>query len=319
MKDHYGRRINYMRISVTDLCNLRCVYCMPEEGVQKHLHKKNMSFEEIISLIKAGTQLGIDKIRLTGGEPLVRNGIVELVKAIGQIDGINDLTMTTNGILLPKYAKDLKNAGLNRVNISLDTFDEKKYHQITRWGNLDNVMAGIEAAMAVGMNPIKINTVLIKGFNDDEIEKFVNFTIENPVDVRFIELMPLGESSNYAQNKYLSNAEVLKQIPELMAVLEPEKTGPAEYYQVPGAKGRVGLINPISKHFCSECNRIRVTTDGKIKPCLHSDFEIDILKLREEGLTYLQILEKAIGAKPERHLLEDNEKQMVRNMNEIGG
>jgi cyclic pyranopterin phosphate synthase len=292
---------------------------MPEEGVQKHLHKKNMSFEEIISLIKAGTQLGIDKIRLTGGEPLVRNGIVELVKAIGQIDGINDLTMTTNGILLPKYAKDLKNAGLNRVNISLDTFDEKKYHQITRWGNLDNVMAGIEAAMAVGMNPIKINTVLIKGFNDDEIEKFVNFTIENPVDVRFIELMPLGESSNYAQNKYLSNVEVLKQIPELMAVLEPEKTGPAEYYQVPGAKGRVGLINPISKHFCSECNRIRVTTDGKIKPCLHSDFEIDILKLREEGLTYLQILEKAIGAKPERHLLEDNEKQMVRNMNEIGG
>lgn len=319
MKDHYGRRINYMRISVTDLCNLRCVYCMPEEGVQKHLHKTNMSFEEIISLVKAGTQVGIDKIRLTGGEPLVRNGIVELVQAVGQIEGIKDLAMTTNGILLPKYAKDLKNAGLNRVNISLDTFDEKKYHQITRWGNLDDVMAGIEAAMAVGMNPIKINTVLIKGFNDDEIEKFVNFTIENPVDVRFIELMPLGESSNYAQNKYLSNAEVLKQIPELMAVLEPEKTGPAEYYQVPGAKGRVGLINPISKHFCSECNRIRVTTDGKIKPCLHSDFEIDILKLREEGLTYLQILEKAIGAKPERHLLEDNEKQMVRNMNEIGG
>ncbi|MDK2905922.1 MAG: 3,8-cyclase [Eubacteriaceae bacterium] len=319
MKDHYGRRINYMRISVTDLCNLRCVYCMPEEGVQKHLHQKNMSFEEIIALIKAGTQLGIDKIRLTGGEPLVRNGIVELVQAIGQIEGIKDLTMTTNGILLPKYAKDLKNAGLNRVNISLDTFDEKKYHQITRWGKLGDVMAGIEAAMAVGMSPIKINTVLINGFNDDEIKKFVNFTIENPVDVRFIELMPLGESSNYAQNKYISNAEVLKAVPELLAVLEPEKTGPAEYYQLSGAKGRVGLINPISKHFCSECNRIRVTTDGKIKPCLHSDFEIDILKLREEGLTYLQILEKAIGAKPERHLLEDNEKQMVRNMNEIGG
>ncbi|WKY45622.1 GTP 3',8-cyclase MoaA [Eubacteriaceae bacterium ES2] len=319
MKDHYGRKINYMRISVTDLCNLRCVYCMPEEGIQKHQHQKNMSFEEIISLIKAGTQLGIDKIRLTGGEPMVRNGIVELVEAIGQIEGIRDLTMTTNGILLPKYAKDLKNAGLNRVNISLDTFDEKKYHQITRWGKLDDVMAGIEAALAVGMKPIKINTVLINGFNDDEIDQFVNFTIENPVDVRFIELMPLGESSNYAENKYLSNAEVLKRVPELMAVLEPEKTGPAEYYQLPGARGRVGLINPISKHFCSECNRIRVTTDGKIKPCLHSDNEIDILKLRDQGLTYLQILEKAIGAKPERHMLEDNEKQMVRNMNEIGG
>lgn len=319
MNDQYGRRINYMRISVTDLCNLRCVYCMPEEGVEKHIHKKNMSFEEIVSLIKAGTQLGINKIRLTGGEPLVRNGIVELVQAIGQIEGINDLTMTTNGILLPKYAQALKNAGLNRVNISLDTFDEEKYHQITRWGKLEDVMAGIEAAMAVGMHPIKINTVLIKGFNDDEIEKFVNFTIKNPVDVRFIELMPLGESSNYAQNQYLSNAEVLKRHPQLMPVIEPEKTGPAEYYQLPGAKGRVGLINPISKHFCSECNRIRVTTDGKIKPCLHSDYEIDIPKLKKEGLTDLQILEKAIGAKPERHLLENNEKQMVRNMNEIGG
>ncbi|WKY48645.1 GTP 3',8-cyclase MoaA [Eubacteriaceae bacterium ES3] len=319
MKDHYGRRINYMRISVTDLCNLRCVYCMPEEGVVKHPHHTNMSFEDILSLIKAGTKMGIDKIRLTGGEPLVRKGIVELVRAIGEIEGIKDLTMTTNGILLPKYAKDLKKAGLNRVNISLDTFDEEKYHQITRRGQLNEVMAGIDAAMKAGMSPIKINTVLIKGFNDDEISKFVNFTIDHPVDVRFIELMPLGDSSDYAQNQYLSNVEVLKEVPELVAVLEPDKTGPAEYYQLPGAQGRVGLINPISKHFCSNCNRIRVTTDGKIKPCLHSDYEIDILKLKKEGLTYLEILEQAIGAKPERHLLEDNEKQMIRNMNEIGG
>ena len=319
MKDHYGRKINYMRLSITDLCNLRCVYCMPEEGIEKRPHQKNMSFEEIVDLIKAGVAQGIDKIRLTGGEPLVRHGIVELVKEIGQIPGIDDLTMTTNGILLPKYAKDLRLAGLTRINISLDTFDPEKYHKITRWGHVEDVFAGIEAAKKAGLSPIKINVVLINGFNDDEIETFVNYTKENAVDVRFIELMPLGESSDFAENKYLSNDEVLKRIPELQPFVEAEKSGPAEYYQLPGARGRVGLINPISKHFCKECNRIRVTTDGKIKPCLHSDHEIDILALRKEDKTYEEILRQAIEDKPEKHHINENEKQLLRNMNEIGG
>ncbi|AFA48207.1 GTP 3',8-cyclase MoaA [Acetobacterium woodii] len=319
MKDHYGRKINYMRISITDLCNLRCVYCMPEEGVKKHPHQKNMSFEEIIDLIKAGVSLGVDKIRLTGGEPLVRHGIVDLVKQIGDIAGIKDLTMTTNGILLTKYAKELKAAGLNRVNISLDTFDAEKFHQITRWGHIEDVLSGIEAAKAVGMKPIKINTVLIKGFNDNEIETFVNYTKDEDVFVRFIELMPLGESSGFAENQYLSNNEVLKRMPQLTPVLDANKTGPAEYYQLPGAKGRVGLINPISKHFCSECNRIRITTDGKIKPCLHSDYEIDIIAHRKKGESYQQILLQAINEKPEKHHINDHEKQVLRNMNEIGG
>lgn len=319
MKDHYGRKINYMRLSITDLCNLRCVYCMPEEGIEKRPHQKNMSFEEIVDLIKAGVAQGIDKIRLTGGEPLVRHGIVELVKEIGQIPGIDDLTMTTNGILLPKYAKDLRLAGLTRINISLDTFDPEKYHKITRWGHVEDVFAGIEAAKKARLSPIKINVVLINGFNDDEIETFVNYTKENAVDVRFIELMPLGESSDFAENKYLSNDEVLKRIPELQPFVEAEKSGPAEYYQLPGARGRVGLINPISKHFCKECNRIRVTTDGKIKPCLHSDHEIDILALRKEGKTYEEILRQAIEDKPEKHHINENEKQLLRNMNEIGG
>lgn len=319
MKDHYGRKINYMRISITDLCNLRCVYCMPEEGIEKHPHQKNLSFEEILELVKAGVSLGVTKIRLTGGEPLVRHGIVDLVRRIGEISGIEDLTMTTNGILLPKYAKELKAAGLNRVNISLDTFDPEKYHQITRWGHLEDVLAGIRAAKDAGMAPIKINTVLIKGFNDNEIETFVNYTRDEPVDVRFIELMPLGESSSFAENKYLSNDEVLKRMPALMSLLKPDKTGPAEYYQLPGAKGRVGLINPISKHFCSECNRIRITTDGKIKPCLHSDYEIDLVALHQSGKTYQEILQQAIDEKPERHHIKEHEKQLLRNMNQIGG
>jgi len=319
MKDNYGRKINYMRISITDLCNLRCVYCMPEEGIEKHPHQKNLTFEEILDLIKAGVSLGVNKIRLTGGEPLVRHGIVDLVRQIGEIPGINDLTMTTNGILLPKYAKDLKEAGLNRVNISLDTFDPVKFHQITRCGNLEDVLAGLAAARDAGMDPIKINTVLIKGFNDDEIETFVNYTKDEAVDVRFIELMPLGESSDFAENKYLSNGEVLKRMPTLNPLLEPDKTGPAEYYQLPGAKGRVGLINPISKHFCSECNRIRVTTDGKIKPCLHSDYEIDLVELHKAGKTYKEILLQAINEKPEKHHISEHETQSLRNMNQIGG
>lgn len=319
MKDQYGRKINYMRLSITDLCNLRCVYCMPEEGIEKRHHVKNLSFEEMVDLVKAGVALGIDKIRLTGGEPLVRHGIVELVREIGEIPGIKDLTMTTNGILLPKYAKDLKAAGLNRVNISLDTFDPEKYHKITRWGHVEDVLAGIEAAKEAGLDPIKINVVLIKGFNDNEIETFVNYTKDNPVDVRFIELMPLGEGSDYAEHQYISNDEVLKRVPELQPFVEDEKSGPAEYYQLPGAKGHVGLINPISKHFCKECNRIRVTTDGKIKPCLHSDYEIDVLALRKEGKTYEEILLKAIKDKPEKHHIDENERQLLRNMNEIGG
>jgi cyclic pyranopterin phosphate synthase len=292
---------------------------MPETGIEKQEHHKILSFEEIVALVKAGVALGIDRIRLTGGEPLVRHGIVDLVKEIAKIPGINDLSLTTNGILLPKYAKDLKDAGLSRVNISLDTFDPKKYHDITRWGKIENVLAGIKAAQDAGLEPIKINVVLINGFNDNEIETFANYTKEHKVDIRFIELMPLGESIGYAENQYISNNEVLKRIPALVPVTETVKSGPAEYYKIPGAKGRVGLINPISNHFCSACNRIRVTADGKIKPCLHSDYEIDIHKLINEGKTYEEIISKAINEKPERHHIMEHENQHRRNMNQIGG
>ncbi|MEG0377563.1 MAG: GTP 3',8-cyclase MoaA [Eubacterium sp.] len=319
MKDDFGRKINYMRISITDLCNLRCIYCMPEDGVSKRTHRTNLSFEEIIDLVNAGVSLGIDKIRLTGGEPLVRRGVLDLVERIGQISGIRDFAMTTNGILLPEMAKDLKEAGLKRLNISLDTMNPEKYTKITRIGHLNQALDGIEAAKEAGFSPLKINIVLIKGFNDDEIERFVDFTRENPVEIRFIELMPLGESTQYAFGQYLSNDTVIERVPELQLLQGADSSGPAKRYRLPGAVGTVGLINPISHLFCSDCNRIRVTTDGKIKPCLHSDLELDIKKLKGEGLSYAEIVTLAIGAKPERHYIDQNETIKKRNMNEIGG
>ena len=193
MKDQYGREINYLRVSITDLCNLRCQYCMPESGVEKKEHSKILSFEEIIQIVNAAVELGINKIRITGGEPLVRKGVVSLIHSLSKIEGIKDLAMTTNGILLKEYAKDLKDAGLNRVNVSLDTLREDRYNTITRGGNIENVMEGLEAAMTVGLTPLKINTVVIKNFNDDEIMDFAQMTLNLPIDVRFIELMPIGQ------------------------------------------------------------------------------------------------------------------------------
>ncbi|MEG0074279.1 MAG: GTP 3',8-cyclase MoaA [Eubacterium sp.] len=319
MKDHFGRKINYMRISITDLCNLRCVYCMPEAGISKYKHTHNLSFENIEALVRAGISLGIDKIRLTGGEPLVRRGVLDLVKKIGAIPGVRDFAMTTNGILLPQMADDLKAAGLKRLNISLDTLNAEKYKKVTRWGKLEDALGGIKAAKNAGFTPLKINVVLIKGFNDDEIESFVDMTREEPIEIRFIELMPLGDSTDYAASQYLSNDVVLERISMLKQVEDKVQSGPAKRYQLPGAKGTVGLINPISHLFCSDCNRIRVTTDGKIKPCLHSDREIDILQLKKEGLSDVEILKQAIEAKPERHHIDENQTIKNRNMNEIGG
>lgn len=318
MRDHFGRKVNYLRISITDLCNLRCVYCMPEEGVPKRRHATNLSFEEIEALVRAGVGMGIDKIRLTGGEPLVRAGVLELVQKIGAIPGIKDFAMTTNGILLPKMARDLKAAGLRRVNISLDTFDADKYARITRCGRLADALAGIDAAVDAGLTPLKINTVLIKGFNDDEIEAFVHYTKTHPVEVRFIELMPLGEGAEYAFGQYMPGEAVLERVPELVPAASAPGA-PARLCTLPGALGKVGLINPISHRFCSDCNRIRLTADGKIKPCLHSDEELDVAALRKDGKSYEEILEMAVSVKPERHHIDEHETIKKRNMNEIGG
>ncbi len=318
MKDSYGRTINYLRISLTDLCNLRCKYCMPEKGICKVEHNEVLSLEEIYEVAKVFVSLGVNKIRLTGGEPLTRKGIVGLVEKIGKLDGVKDLAMTTNGILLKKYARDLKSAGLNRINVSLDTLDEKKYSQITRGGRLQDVLEGIEEAKSVGLTPIKINTVLIGGFNVDEIEDFVNLTKTEEIDVRFIELMPVGEASKWAEENFISNEIILDKVSALEKVERLDPSSPAVYYKLPNAKGRVGIINPISCKFCEYWNRVRLTSQGKLKLCLHSNEEIDLKDKLRKGEDIEKVILDVIKQKPEAHHLEDGQ-YISDSMYQIGG
>lgn len=318
MLDSYGRDINYLRISVTDLCNLRCRYCMTDKGIIKKEYENILTLEEIEKITKEAVNLGVNKIRITGGEPLVRRGVLKLIKEIGALKEVKDFAMTTNGTLLKKYAKELKDSGLNRVNISLDTLNPKKYSHITRGGNIKDVLEGLEEAKRVGLTPIKLNVVLIKDFNDDEIEDFVNLTKDEDIDVRFIELMPIGQVCQWSLNKYLSNTVILEKCNYLEKIESKDKSSPAVYYKLKDGKGRVGLINPISCKFCSNCNRIRLTADGKIKPCLHSDNEIDLMKPLRLGYDIKPILKGIIKDKPKEHNLEEGN-YIKRNMTAIGG
>lgn len=318
MKDSFGREINYLRISITDRCNLRCRYCIPEKGVKKLEHSDILTLEEIDEIVTAFVGLGINKIRITGGEPLVRDGIVSLIHNINKHEGIKEIALTTNGIYLKDMAKDLKEAGLNRVNISLDTMDEKKFSMMTRGGQLSDVLAGIERAKEVGLTPIKLNVVLIGGFNDDEIEKFVALTKDDKMDVRFIELMPIGEASKWSLDNFLSNDSVLQKVPSLIKEPSLDSSSPAVYYRLPGAKGRVGLISPITCKFCSSCNRVRLTADGKLKYCLHSDEEFDIKKVVREHCSIKEFIEQSIAQKPREHTIEEGN-FVSRNMVQTGG
>ena len=318
MLDSYGRNINYLRISITDLCNLRCRYCMPEEGIGRVEHREILSVEEIIEIAKVFTSLGINKIRLTGGEPLVRKGALDIVKGIGKLEGVKDFAMTTNGLLLKKYAKELKGLGLNRVNISLDTLDEGKYSHITRGGKLKDVLGGIEEAKKVGLNPIKINTVLVKGINHNEIEDLVYWAEGENLDIRFIELMPIGEAAKFDSNHFISNEIVLERLPKLEEIEKEDISSPANYYKLPNGNSKIGLINPISCKFCQNCNRMRITAQGKLKPCLHSRDEIDLKTALRNGQDIEKIILEAIGNKPKEHNLESGQ-YINTNMNEIGG
>ena len=291
---------------------------MPEEGVSKLSHEDVMSIEEMSRISNILADMGIDKIRITGGEPLVKKGVIRLIREISQNANVKDIAMTTNGMLLGKYAKKLKDAGLKRVNISLDTMDNEKYSHITRGGDLSRVLDGIEKAKNAGLSPIKINTVLIGGFNDDEIEDFVNMTRYEEIDVRFIELMPIGQAAGWASGNFISNKTVLEKVPGLKKCNSSDKSSPAEYYRLEGAKGKVGLINPISCKFCENCNRIRLTSDGKLKLCLHSDYEIDIISPFRRGEDIKELLIQELSKKPKSHHLEDGD-IIKRNMVQIGG
>ena len=318
MKDRYGRDINYMRISVTDRCNLRCVYCMPEKGIVKQEHDSILRNEEILEIVAAAGELGISKIRITGGEPLVRRGIAELCYLISKTPGISELGITTNGQLLPLMASELKDAGVTRVNISIDTLDAQKYSKITRGGDLYTTIAGIQAAKSAGLTPVKLNTVLINGFNDMEIPGFVSMTRHEDIEVRFIELMPIGEGIELWEKSFLPNNAVLDAVPELVPA-DGICGGVAKLYRLVNGVGRVGLINPVSSHFCAQCNKLRLTSDGRLKPCLHSSQEISVRGLQGENLICAFV--DAVNSKPSRHggLSTQTPSSAGRHMNRIGG
>ena len=317
MIDTYKRNITYMRISVTDRCNLRCRYCMPLSGIEIDEHENMLTEDEMILACKVASSLGINKIRITGGEPLVKKNIIGIARRIKQIENIKELCITTNGIMIPKLGKDLVAAGVDRLNFSLDTLNREKYKYITRIGDLNDALKGLETAINFGFKKIKINTVLIGGFNDDEIEELANLTLKYPVDVRFIELMPMYDSGDFGEKAFISSNVVLDRLKNLEAVEKDNSV--AKLYKLPNALGKVGIISPVSNHFCNECNRIRLTSDGKIKPCLHSKDEINIKGLNEEEMRTQ--FEKAILMKPEKHdvLSKEHRSKAERNMNRIGG
>ena len=324
LADSFQRPINYLRISVTDRCNLRCVYCMPPEGISLMSHNDILTYEEIFTLVKAAAELGIDRVRLTGGEPLVRLGLADLVRMIAGIKTINDISLTTNGILLAKYAAELKKAGLMRVNISLDTLKPERFRQITRCGELEDTLNGIETASKVGLNPVKINMVVMAGVNDEELVDFAQKTIKDGWHVRFIEYMPVTGESSKAIN--LVSVNDMKKRLEFLGKLEPFKmdkgNGPAKYFRFPGAKGTVGFITPVTEHFCYQCNRLRLTADGKLRLCLLREDEIDLREPLRRGASVAElkkIITKATAAKPKGHQLAEGGVHKGRPFSQVGG
>ena len=315
MKDRYGRTIKYLRLSVTDLCNCRCVYCMGENGVPRLPHSAILSFEEIEEIVRAAVSLGVTKVRLTGGEPLVRRGIDELVRRLRGIEGVEELAMTTNGARLAEYAARLKSAGLDRLNVSLDTLDPEKFRRITRIGELRDTLDGLDAARRAGFERIKLNTVLMGGVNDDEIAEIAALAKDGAFDVRFIELMPIGECTDWDRRRFLPAERVLEYLPKGERV---PSDGVAELWRPAGFRGTVGLIRPLSHRFCADCDRIRVTADGCLKPCLHSAREIPLRG--KHGETLVRTIAEGMQTKPrEHHMADGHASESRRGMNRIGG
>ena len=333
--DNFGREISYLRVSITDRCNYRCIYCQSEKEFEFIPHQEILRFEEIVEIVQEAMNLGITKVRITGGEPLVREGIVDFIKKLREIKKLEDISLTTNAFFLSEYAEKLKDAGLNRVNISLDSLQEEKYKKITRGGSLEKALKGIDSALKAGLLPIKINTVLIRGINDDEVEDFVRLALERPLNIRFIEFMPSGgEVINEFENKFISVQEVKEKLIKKY-LLNPIKistaNGPAKYYQIKGGQGTIGFITALSQHFCKTCNRIRLTSEGKLRPCLFSNTEVDIKQAirklardKTEGFLRKKIirdkLKEAVRLKPEGHKLNiKNQENLSFHMSRIGG
>lgn len=335
LTDSCYRPIDYLRISVTDRCNLRCVYCMPAEGI--HLLPKDelLTYEEIVTIARVAAELGITKIRLTGGEPLVRSDLSELVARLALLKTIDDISLTTNGVLLKDHALELKQAGLKRVNISLDTFNPAKFERITRHNKFSRVLEGIEAAKKAGLNPVKINVVAMRGTNDDEILDFARLTVAEGWHVRFIELMPFvadtcsegysKKNKDSLQGQFIPVSEIkerLNSLGKMERAASIAGNGPAKYFRLPGAEGTIGFISPVSQHFCSNCNRLRLTADGKLRLCLFSDDEIDLRGLLRDGAPLeklRQTIIEAVRVKPSHHHLSQGVVPHKRFMSQVGG
>ena len=322
--DSYHRRIDYLRLSITDRCNLRCLYCMPAGGIPKLDHDGILRYEEIMRIARIAVHMGISKIRITGGEPLVRKDVLYLCENVAKIPGLKSLSLTTNGVLLSQFADSLFRVGIKRINISLDTLNPAKFEMITRRNLFHEVWEGIEAAQKAGFAAIKLNTVVMRGVNDDEIEDLARLTFRYPFHVRFIEFMPFRPDEQC--RKFLSSDEILDRLSKVAPLLPAQSinsNGPALHYRFPGALGKVGIISPISHHFCSSCNRLRVTSDGKLRTCLFASEETDLLSLLRQGALdedIIQHMRQAIARKPERHALGDVLRKCIsRPMFSIGG
>jgi cyclic pyranopterin phosphate synthase len=330
MIDQYERDINYLRVSITDRCNLRCTYCMPKEGLSQIGHDDILRYEEMHRIIRIATGEGITKVRITGGEPLVRRGVAEFIASLRKIPVLKDISLTTNGILLESYAEQLFSAGMRRINISLDSLNAEKYEKITRGGDIHAVLRGIRKVREIGFDPIKINIVAIKGFNDNEVLDFARLTLANPYQIRFIELMPLGTAGAENDGRYLANSVIRERI-ETLGNLEEvngerKKTeGPARIYRLAGGIGEIGFISPVSRHFCHACNRLRLTADGHLRSCLLSDDETDLkgpLRAGWEDEEIGTLIRGVIARKPRRHGIacnEDHVKKCMKEMTAIGG
>jgi cyclic pyranopterin phosphate synthase len=325
MIDSYGRRLHYLRVSLTDACNLRCVYCMPEE-IAFRPAASLMQDDEILTLVRVAARLGVDKIRLTGGEPTVRRGIVPLVRAITAMPGIRKVVMTTNGVRLDELARPLKEAGLSQVNISIDSLDPVKFRQITRRDVIEDVWQGIAAAEAAGLAPVKLNCVVTRGFNDDEAPAMAALTLDHPWDIRFIELMPLGSVADFQQEQVVPSAETKARIEAALGPLAPvpghNGHDPARPFRLASAQGQIGFISSVTEPFCEGCNRLRLTADGRLRLCLLRDDEADLLGPLRAGATEAElarIMAEAAFRKPWGHRLEENDIARSREMSQIGG
>jgi cyclic pyranopterin phosphate synthase len=313
MKDRFGRTVNYLRISVVDRCNLRCQFCMPVHGLRFHSAEELLSFEEIVRIVQVANRLGIDRARLTGGEPLVRPKLSQLIRMLRQETELRELSMTTNGMLLERYADELAAAGLDWINVSFHSLKPERFRQVTRFGQLQTVLRGIERAAQAGIHPIKLNTLILKRFNDDEIDEMVQLTIEHDLIVRFLELMPIGEAVRLnGLGSYINLTQVKQDLIKRYSLVPAETSrgnGPAKYWQLPGAKGKIGFITPISDKYCDTCNRMRLTANGEIRPCLAYDTHVKLgTAIKAGDLQAIETgLEKAAWIKPAGHHWEEGQ------------